>query len=191
MIRLANVHDAAQARFNRLIAQCVGADLETFIDEMPGLCEMRFPPAVFLQHPDKCTRVLKELLLFAEDELPHELDALHSYALLLSLEDALQWERDSLKNATDTNEARAIERRVRALDRLCEDAFTDHDFMEADTIAQDVLNGGPMCAHLGIDAGAFVELMADDIRARVEQHLKAAEEDREQGTVSPAETPPP
>jgi hypothetical protein len=179
-------------RLNKLIADWLHIDLDTFQDDMDELLHARFPEIVVLQHRDKCERTLRELLLFAEDGYEHELDALHSYALLRALESAHVQEGDMAKDSTDDPaKQREHEQRTEKLDRLCEDAFVDHDFEDVETIAQDVLNGGPMRAHLKIDARDFLDLWPDDIAKAVLEHLKAAEERRPASSPSPPDTPPP
>lgn len=183
MIVLENAEREDWKRLNALIAGCLRKDLDTYADDMAGLNQRRFPAWVLLQRPDKCERVVRELLLMAEDGYEHTLEPLHQYALLRTLQDALACEQDALAGESDPKWMRKRQHRAEDLDHLGEDSFCDHDFLQVEAIARDVLQDGPMCAHLGIDVRDFMELLPDDIRVEVEEHLKAAAEQR------PASTP--
>jgi hypothetical protein len=172
MIVLETVEREDWARLNAVIAECLEEDIETYADDMAALLQQRLPAWPLLQRPDKCARVLHELLLSAQDGFVHSLDVLHHAALFRTLEAALECERDLMAGQTDPEGRTELRQRIEDLEALQEDAFRDHDWMRLEAIARDVLEDGPMCAKLNIDPRDFEILWPDDIRIAIEEHLR-------------------
>lgn len=155
---------------NRLIKDRLERDFQEQLELDEVGFEKRFPPIVWVQHRDRCEQTMRELLAMAGDEYSHQLSELQQHALYQSLEGWLEADRDQLAGATPEDQPQD-EAEVEALDELVDVAFRNTDFLHVEDIAKSVLEGTMYAPHLGIDPRDYLELMPDDIRARVERAL--------------------
>lgn len=179
-----------QESMNLLVRRYLEMDIQKIEDLGgwdPSEYKWRFVPWSWLQHRDRCERLILELRMMTDDKYTHELPQLHQHFLYWSVEAWLESAKSSLDSAAE-DEKEDLGRDVEALEDAMQMAFENTDFLSPESIAESVLEGTPYVSHLGIDPHEFLSLMPDDIAERVERTLRELGDPGEPpGPLPPAE----
>jgi hypothetical protein len=168
--------------FNHLIAEFLNEEL-TEVELPDGNLDFaihadRFPSWPWLQHREKCDRVLPELALMAADTgFEHHLSPLYRFVLFKSVQQWEEVEREAAIGDDTEEHARDREARAERLQDLCDQAFEDIDFLNPGLIAKIAFEHAELQQELDIKVGDYLELMPDDVRGELETLLARAKRD--------------